>query len=365
MINETGAARGDSEVRLVDIATDTGVSVGAVSRILRGDEQIKVSQQTRDKVWEAARRLGYQPNPFAAALRGKRTGLIGALSPNLAGTFLGRLMMELQHAARRCGVDLLIGTPEITSEQIEGQLRKLQRLLFDGLMLLGDVMNYQATIRRLQVLRKPYVSVCAGMHLPAPMVNVNDTLGIRLGLDYLHHLGHRRIAFLHSPQWSQEVERSRIFQETLAAFGLTMPPAYLATMQDVAYDPAAPNFQEMWTVQPLRAAQALLQLPERPTAIFCANDGFALACLKGARQLGVRVPDDLSILGYNDELTATLYYPELTTIHQPLDRIAEVALDMLLKMIEAGENGGAAGERILVDPALVVRETCAVPPASR
>jgi LacI family transcriptional regulator len=197
------------------------------------------------------------------------------------------------------------------------------------------------------------------------MVNVNDTLGIRLGLDYLHHLGHRRIAFLHSPQWSQEVERSRIFQETLAAFGLTMPPAYLATMQDVAYDPAAPNFQEMWTVQPLRAAQALLQLPERPTAIFCANDGFALACLKGARQLGVRVPDDLSILGYNDELTATLYYPELTTIHQPLDRIAEVALDMLLKMIEAGENGGAAGERILVDPALVMRGTCAVPPASR
>ncbi len=351
-----------SGISITDIAREAGVSITTVSRILNRDGELKISDSTRERVLETAQQLGYEPNLFAAALRSNRTGIIGALTPNLAGTFLPLLTMELQRAARARGVELLVGTPEMEPEQIEAQIRRLQSLLFDGLLLLGDVLDYQSTIRSLQVLHKPYVSVCAGLDLPPPLVNIDDEQATRLAVRYLYDLGHRRIAYLGSTRWNQENSRARNFQQAMRAHGLALPPEYLAIMQHVIYTPFAPNFREMWTTQPLQTAQALLQLPTPPTAIFCANDGFAIAAFKGALQLGLRVPADVSILGYNDELHSTLFYPELTTIRQPLAQIAQAALDLLLRLLDTTDREAAHDTRVLVMPELVVRGTCAPPP---
>jgi LacI family transcriptional regulator len=348
-------------VKITDIAEAAGVSITTVSRILNRDADFRISEETRSRVLRAAEDLGYQANPFAAALRSKRTGIVGALSPNLAGTFLPLLTMELQRAARARGVELLIGTPEVEPEQIEAQVRRLQSLLFDGLLLLGDVLDYQATIRRLEVLRKPYISVCAGRNVPAPLVNMDDAAAARLAVGYLHSLGHRRIAYLGSQHWSQEQYRLDYFVAALRDHSLDVEPAYLAMMAQATYTPFDPDFQAMWTTQPLRAAQALLQLPAPPTAIVCANDGFAIAALKGALRLGLSVPADVSVLGHNDELTSTLFHPELTTVAQPLPQIAATALDLLLAMIEGRAGPTALDARVLLAPQLVVRGTCAPP----
>ncbi len=345
------------KVSLADIAKKTGVSIGAVSRILKHDETMKVRAETRERVLKAANQLGYEPNFIAAALRSHRTGLIGALSPNLAGTFLGLLTHELQRAANAHGVELLIGSPEVESERIAAQLKKLQSLLFDGLLLLGNVLDYQATIRDLQVISKPYISVCAGLNTPAPLVNVDDEQGIEIALDYLTALGHTRIAFLSSPNWPQERYRIDYLERAIVRRGLRSRPEYLAVMQDAAYTPQARDFLHHWTVEPTRAMQTLMRLPEPPTAVFCANDGFALAALKGALQLGLRVPQDVSILGYNDEITATLFTPELTTIRQPLDKIAGAAVGLLLEIIERPQTPFME-TRMLVPPELVIRQTC-------
>lgn len=354
-----------SEARIIDIARAAGVSITTVSRILSNDSELKISTTTRERVLETAQQLGYQPNFFAVALRSKRTGIIGALSPNLAGTFLPLLTMELQRAARMRSVELLIGSPEVQPKEIEGQLKKLQSLLFDGLLLLGDVLDYQETIRKLRVMRKPFVSVCAGIDVPAPLVNMDDEAAIRLAVDYLYQLGHRRIAYLGSTRWKQEGNRLLRFQNAAQAYGLTIDPDHIAIMDTLTYTPFDPNFREMYTTLPFHAAQTLLRLPNGPSAIFCANDGFALAALKGALQMGLHVPGDISIIGHNDELPSTLFYPELTTIRQPLDQIATIAVDLLLKMIVGEEVESALAARILVMPELMIRGTCAPPTAAR
>lgn len=359
------------QVSITDIAREAGVSIAAVSRILNEDSQIKVSPETRERVYDIARKHGYRANPFAAALRTKRTGIIGALSPNFAGTFLGVLMMELQREAKTRNIELLIGTPEVEAGQVAGQINKWQSLLFDGLLLLGDVLEYQSTIRKLQVLRKPYLSVCAGTQIDAPYVNVDDRIGVGLAIDYLVGLGHRRIAFIGSPHWSQEKIRAGLFRLSTNAHGIPAEDAPIVLMDEVTYIPFASNFQNMWTDYPLRAAQELLKRNPRPTAIFCANDGFALAALKGIMQMGLRVPEDISIIGYNDELTSTLFFPELTTIRQPLGDIAHHALDLLLRQIEQTDEGTVLPDspdnllhsRVVLKPTLVERGTC-VRPAS-
>lgn len=348
-----------SAVRITDIAREAGVSITTVSRILNQDSELKISEDTRLRVLATAEQLGYQANLFAAALRSNRTGIIGALSPNLAGTFLPILTMELQRAARARGVELLIGTPEVEAEQIEAQLKKLQSTLFDGILLLGDVLDYQATIRKLQVLRKPYISVCTAVDLPPPLVNTDDSQAMQLAVSYLHSLGHQRIAYLGSRHWLQELHRLQNFQTAMQQHGLALLPEYVAIMEQVTYTPFEPDFRAMWTTQPLRAAQALLRLPLPPTAIFCANDGFAVAAMKGAVQMGLHVPGDVSIMGHNDEIHSTLFHPELTTIRQPLDEIAAIALDRLLALIEGVDVDAVLQARILVTPQLMIRETCA------
>jgi LacI family transcriptional regulator len=350
-------------VGIAHIARAAGVSITTVSRILNGDETLRIHSETRARVLDAAQSLGYQPNLFAAALRTNRTGIIGALSPNPAGTFLPMITMMLERAARARDVELLIGVPQVEPARIEAQINKLQGLLFDGLLLLGDVLDYQATIRRLNVLSKPYVSVCAGDDVPAPLVKADEAESMRLAITYLRDLGHTRIGYLGSIHWQQEQYRLSYFQAEMQRQSLPIDPQHCVLMDSVVYQPLALDFQQMWTVAPLRAAQQMLGLPDPPTALVCANDGFALAAMKGALMLGWRVPEDISIIGHNDEIPSALFFPELTTIRQPVEQIADTALSLLLRMIEGDPDVQPAQERILLPGTLIMRGSCAPPAA--
>lgn len=350
-------------VQISDIARAAGVSIATVSRVLNGDSSLRIQPETRERVLDAAQALGYESNLFAAALRTRRTGILGALTPNLAGTFLPLLTMALEREARARGFELLVGTPQLDGAAMAAQLNKFQRLLFDGLLLLGDVLDYQATIRKLDLLKKPYVSVCASDDVAPPLVKVDERQSMSLAITYLRELGHTRIGYLGSVHWQQERFRLTYFKDELARQGLPFNPAYTAVMEHVVYQPTAPDFQSMWTRAPMLAAQALLQGADPPTAIVCANDGFALAAIKGAQISGLRVPEDVSIIGHNDEIPAALFYPELTTIRQPVEAIAAAALDRVIARIETGAD--ADDQPCLLPPALVVRGTCAPPPAAR
>ena len=148
-------------------AREAGVSIGLVSRVLNGDQSARVSPETRERIFQIAEKRGYTANFFAAALRTERTGIIGVLSPNLSGTFLGLLTMALQRAAQEQGVELLVALPKADSQGLAAQIQWMQAMLFDGFLLLSDTLDYQNAIRKLQIIEKPYVSVCAGLHTEA------------------------------------------------------------------------------------------------------------------------------------------------------------------------------------------------------
>lgn len=353
-------------ITITDLAREAGVSIGMVSRVLNGDQTARVSPEKRQRILTIADQRGYSANLFAAALRTERTGILGVLSPNLSGTFLGSLTMALQRAADQQGVELLITLPKSDSEGIATQIRRMQTMLFDGFLLLSNVMDYQSTIRKLQVIKKPYVSVCAGLHTNGPLVNADDVAALRMATDYLYDLGHRRIALLYNSNWPLERDYKRYFLEALSAHDLPHLPDLIIDINDALYTPQSPYFQDNWTVKPLSAAQRLMQHATPPTAILCSNDGFAIACMKGLAQMGLHVPDDVSVIGYNDELISTLFQPELTTIRQPLEEIASMSINVLQSILAQNESDQKEWSSIrhIICPELIERESCAPPRAS-
>ena len=179
-------------------AAAAGVSPTTVSRVLnnkRGD--IRISDKTRALVLDVAKQLGYQRNPLASALRSNRTGIIGAINSAMSGTYMSRLAHHIQLVAQERNIDLFVGAPRESSDAIAGQLSVLQSHLFDGVLFLGDLARYQAFASR--DFAQPHVHVLPGDEQWLPLVSVDEAQGVKLALDHLTDLGHRRIGLPRQP----------------------------------------------------------------------------------------------------------------------------------------------------------------------
>ena len=351
-------------VGIRDIAEAAGVSISTVSRILNNKtDGVRIGDATRQRVTEIAQRMGYQPNPFASALRSNRSGIIGAVNMNPGGWFMGRLGMEVQLAARQQGIELFVGTVRDRADSVEDQLTILQGQLFDGFLLLGDMPNYRDLASNLKNMNKPFVSVAAGTDIETAMVHTDEARGIKMMLDYLTSLGHRKIAFMGSLAWPLVPKRLQLFQEHLAAKGLEAPDNYVSAMDYFPYQP-----EEFATVERLHRAaiqhaKSLLQQANPPTAIVCAADGFALGALKAAAQLGLAVPQDVSVTSFDGTEGTFTCQPELTTLRRPMEKVATEAINLLIALIDSPDDP-ALETRVLVEPELILRDSCAPPSAS-
>lgn len=348
-----------STVGIRDIAEAAGVSISTVSAILNNKaDRVRIAAETRQRVIEIAQRLGYQPNLFAAALRSNRTGIIGAVNLNPGGWFMGRLGMEVQLAARKRDVELFVGTVRSKADSVEAQLTILQGQLFDGFLLLGDMPSYRDVARKLKNLNKPYVSVAAGTDIEPPLVHTDEARGMKMILDHLIGLGHRRIAFMGSLAWPLVPERLLLFREYLTERGLAIPENYVSAMDCFPYQPEEFAALERLHRVAIQQAKSLLQQPVPPTAIVCAADGFALGALKGAMQLGVAVPQGVSVTSFDGADATFACQPELTTLRRPMEKVAAEAIELLLALIDSPDDPELQ-KRILVEPELIVRDSCA------
>jgi LacI family transcriptional regulator len=215
------------------------------------------------------------------------------------------------------------------------------------LILLGDLRDQPALMNQLLTSELPVVGLCQGSRAPRmPVINVDNTAGTDLALDLLHSLGHRRIAF---------VRGGWIFGD-----GRERQLAYDAFMRDRNLPPprARARASDNDLAGGFNAALALLNLPRPPTAIYAANDKLALGLLKGASTCGVRVPEDLSIVGFDDIPMAAYATPSLTTVRQPIEQMAKLAVETVLDLIG---TSGADAHRQIVQPELIQRESCASP----
>ena len=332
-------------IRIADVAREAGVSSGTVSRVLnpRQNPSVKISDATCQKVLEAAKRLGYQTNPFASALRTQRTGVICAIIRDINDPFLSLMAREFQRIAHAQGVELLMGHAEYDLETVRRQLT-FMRNWFDGLLIIGDMPGDQTVLEELRASGTPFVAVACGTKGITPFVNIDEERGTRLGLEYLYALGHRRIGFIGSTNHAGIRERWATFQQFIEEKSMIWADGYL---QPCSYT----------RIASIGAIQRILSLPTPPTAVLCTSDLQALGAVSGAWQMGWRVPEAISIMGFDDVEEATDTFPALTTIRQPVGEMARQAMSLLTSLIEDPSRADQMSG-VIVEPRLMVRRSC-------
>ncbi|WP_220034813.1 MULTISPECIES: LacI family DNA-binding transcriptional regulator [unclassified Curtobacterium] len=332
--------RGD--VNLQAIAALAGVHISTASRVLRQAEPTKGWSASAQRVIAAAAELGYRPNRLAASLRTRRSNTIGVVMPRLADTVIATICQSVESAARSAGYQLLLTTPP---DDMGAQLDAVDFLLsrqVDGLIV--SSLHLSSPNPRLIDLPVPVIATNRHPGDWMPAVVGDDVEGGRMATEHLLALGHRRIGVIAGPRHaSTAVER-------VAGFRLAHE------QRDLAVDDALVVHSDFEVEGGVVGAHTLLSLSDPPTAIFAVNDTAAIGVMGAARQRGLRVPDDLSIVGYNDISVVAQLPTPMTTVHSPTALMGTVAVERLLAAIGDGALQGAT-----LPVSLVVRSSTGRP----
>ena len=329
------------------IADLAGVSIATVSRVLNGRGD--VSDETRELVSRVIRENGYTANRSARGLSAGRTGLVGILVPLLYPAYFSAILAGAAQALSERDLQIVLSP---TDHQHDREVSVLDRLhaLTDGALIVNPEESSDELER---LLDGGYRFVVLDPLMPLneriPSVSAAHTSGADQAIRHLLELGHRRIAHITGPLgWVATEDRRRGYRAALASAGILPDPAL-----EIQAEPE---------IRPGREATLrLLELPERPTAVFAFNDNIAIGAIQAARARGLRVPDDLSIVGFDDVEHATIVTPMLTTVRQPLAEMGRTAVSLLNRLLERQNF-----ETLHIELAtrLVVRESTAPPPTA-
>lgn len=333
-----------------DVARAAGVSAMTVSRVINVKRNVRES--TRLVVLEAIEKLNYSPNAAARTLAAGEAIHIGLLYANPSAAYLSQFLVGALEGARKAGAHLVLESceSESASEQAE-TARKFLQSSVDGVILPPPLSESMAVHAEVAASGIPMVTVAMGLpHEGIRNVRIDDFAAAREITNYLLKLGHRRIGFIRGhPNMTASSERYRGFVAALEEHGL---------------DPAeAPVEQGYFTYRSgLVATERMLASEKRPTAIFASNDDMAAATVNAAHRAGLDVPGDLSVVGFDDTSPAATVWPELTTIRQPIAKMAAAAIELLMNDLRGDGGANAETERVLRHE-LIVRGSSAPPSA--
>jgi LacI family transcriptional regulator len=327
-----------SRVTIRDVAARAGVSVATVSKVI--NERYGVSAATLARVRAVIDELGYEASLVAQSLRNHRTNVIGILVADLE-PFSTELLKGAADAIRGSGFELVVySAGGRTGDPLGWEKRYLSRLsgtLVDGAVLVTPTVSLDVVPGTPVVAVDPHTGPS---HLPT--IDSDNLRGAQLATEHLLDLGHRRIAFLAGRPDLQSAElRKTGYLRALTAAGIT-PDEDLIRIG--AYDPEVSA----------ASAHALLTGPDRPTAVFAANDISAIATVGAARELGLAVPDDLSVVGFDNVPESALCSPPLTTVDQPIREMGHRAIRMLIALINGDD---VERTHVTLDTGLVVRRS--------
>lgn len=327
-------------VTIRDVAAEAGVSITTVSRAL--NESGRVGRATRERVLNAARRLGYEPNDLARSLHGKATGTIAVLVPDITNPFFPELVKGVQEVATAHQKLLLLCQTSEDSEIAVQELLHLRRKRVDGVVLVGGLAASEQLDAALAGL--PVVAVDRDTTVDGSRVVRSDhRRGGRLATEHLIELGHERIAHVRGPaHLSVAQDRHDGYREALEEAGLPYDASLVVEG----------GFLEEGGYDGLRA----LRRRRRPfTAVFCGNDLMAIGALRALENVGLAVPDEVSVVGFDDIHLASYLRPGLTTVHQPIQTLGRRAAALL---IGSAMNDGQPASEVL-DVHIVRRQTTA------
>lgn len=329
-----------ADATIYSVAERAGVSIATVSRALQGSA--KVSAATRDRVRRAADDLRYVPTAAARSLVVRRQEAYGLVLPHLSGPYYADLMMGFEQAASETGHSSVVLIAEPKSD-VKSAVRQLAGRV-DGLAFLARSSVPKTLIQRIAETR-PVVVVAQGKVRGADCVTAESRSSATALTAHLIEHGRHRLVFVGDPRPSHDVgERHRGFLAGLAATGLRP-----------ALDPLRVELREPLGVA---AAEQLLPHLDRIDGIVCANDELAVALMKHLQREGIRVPDDVAVVGWDNVMTARYISPGLTTVRQPVTELGRLAADRLRRRLE-GEPPGAP---VVLPTELVVLQSCGCDP---
>ena len=340
-------ARRSGKVTIHDIAHALGLNASTVSRAL-ADNPV-VSQKTRELVQRKAEELNYQPNHMAAALRRGRSNILGVVIPAIDQAFFGAVIRGIEERAEEDNYRIIVSQTYDSYERERTMIRTLRRAQVDGVIISSakdpnpDPSFYHQLIEDGFPLHF-FDSMPVGVEAPA--VVIDDEAGGYAATQLLIDAGYRRIAHFRGPQdFHIYRDRYRGYLRAMAEANLSVPAGYVIDIVS-HFDSGEQGFAELWRV------------PEKPEAIFSTSDYTAAGCMRAARQLGIRVPEELAVVGFSNEPFATIVSPQLTSVDQRCHDMGRAVAERLLRQLR-GE--GAEDElRHVLEPVVMVRESAPV-----
>lgn len=329
-------------ITIRDVAKRAGVSTATVSNALNGAHN--VGAETRARVLEAAKDLGYVPNLNARLMKTRKTNNLGLFLPNIHSDFYTRLAQAMYRHCSEAGYAMLMHISDSYPSQRLAQVILSSNI--DGAVILNEHLE-DSHVDLLRRKRVPFVFLdkpVTGDLLSS--VLVDNRMGIFQGVQYLVHTGHKRIAYLGGTNNFDSKERRQAFADAISHY---RQPLFTDLLMQGW-------FEEKAAYGVVRSKLMELNDKQLPDAIFCANDEMAMGCIKALNDSRMSVPDQVSVLGFDDWEAATSAVPQLTTIHNSLGEMGRLAILELLRLLE----GGGEGESVRIPTRLVVRSSCAV-----
>jgi LacI family transcriptional regulator len=346
-------------IGIKDVAAAAGVSTATVSHVLNRVEGKRISEETRQRVWRSAEELGYAPNGLARGLRTQRSQTIGFVSDEIATTpHAGRMILGAQEAAAAAGLVLLLVNTSGDAELERTSIEMLLQRQVDGVLYAA---MYHRNVELPKALRStPTVLLDAGCTDPAvPSVVPDEVQGGYAAVRELIDHGHRRIGVtVQTVDLPARQGRLEGYRKALAEVGVPYDPSLVAAETAVPFNTVGGDVTTGY-----RTARRLLTADDRPTALFCFNDRMAAGAYRAAAELGLSIPGDLSVIGFdNQELVCEAVHPRLSTVQLPHYEMGARAVAQVLALTRTpGRPPGPDSQEKLLCP-LVARASVASPP---
>lgn len=328
------------KITIYDVAEKAEVSIATVSKVINNTGRI--SDKTRKKVLQIMEELEYQPSVVASALSGKSTFTIGLTLPDLANPYFAELARAIEDQGRKHGFNVFICSTDNDAGKEEEYYQLFMKKRVDGIIMVSrDKQN--VVVKKILNEKVPLVMIAREMFsAPVTSVMVDDYYGGMQAGQHLLQQGHRRIAVIvENLAELGSKERLRGCVDAMKEEQLELPPHHI--------------IEGGYTLESGKAAmQQLLQQEELPTAVFACNDILAIGAIQAVREYGLNVPHDLSIVGYDNTILATIIDPPLTTVAQPMGEIGERSVALLIQQIQSKET---VRQRVMLMPDLVVRRS--------
>ena len=336
-------------ISIRDVAKRAGVSIATVSRTV--NRISTVNEELAARVWKAVEEVGYLPNTQARALVSGRSRMLGLIVSEITNPFFPELIQEFENIAVTQGYEVLIGSTNYEPVRTEALIRRMLQRNVDGVAVMTFGIE-EELVQKLVEREFPLVFVDAGPNLPnIRILRVDYGEGIREAVQHLAALGHRQIAFFSGPlHLRSALARRDAFRKSMAELGLTVP--------------AENMIEGTHTMEGgIAATERFLAIDPLPTAIICSNDMTAIGVLHGLHRTTHKVPEDISVVGFDDIHLAQFMLPPLTTVQMSCNHLAAAAIEALRAGIEP-DNPNASRKEWRIPTRLVVRQSSSFPRGS-